>query len=341
MKKWQLFTLVLSLVFVLAACGSGDASKESDTDTKKEEPTAGKAENAAYPLTISSTVGSTESEEAGTITYEDVTFEAMPEKIVVFDYGFLDTLHTLGVEGVIGLAKDSSLPAHLSDYASDEYASVGSLKEPLLEDIAELEPDAIFISGRQAPFYEQLKEITPNVVFVGTTQDDYWNTFLASVDVAAKLFDKEAEVKEHIAKIESAIEELKTLAGNYDDVLVTMYNEGKLSGFSTNSRFGYIYDIYGFVPKTDNIEASSHGSNFGFEALLEFNPQVLFVIDRTAATGGESNIEADIENDIVKKTTAYKNDQIVYLDGPLWYLSGGGLQSELAKIEEILDELGK
>lgn len=339
MKKWQLFTLILSLVFVLAACGSDDTSKESDTDTQKEEQTAGKAENSAYPLTISPTVASSESEEAGTIQFEDVTLEEMPERLVVFDYGFLDTLQTLGVEGVVGVPKDSSLPDHLSEYASDEYASVGSLKEPLLEDIAELAPDVIFISGRQAPFYEQLKEITPNVVFVGTSQDDYWNTFLASVDVAAKLFDKEAEAKEHIAKIESAIEEAKTLAGKYDDVLVTMYNEGKLSGFSTNSRFGYIYDIYGFVPTTEDIEASSHGSNFGFEALLEFDPQVLFVIDRTAATGGESNIEADIENDIVKKTTAYKNDHIVYLDGPLWYLSGGGLQSELAKIEEILNEL--
>ena len=339
MKKWQLFTLVLSLVFLLAACGSDDKSNESEkAETNKAEQTSADAETSAYPLTISSTITSTESEEAGTINYEDVTFETMPEKIVVFDYGFLDTLNTLGVEGVVGLAKDSSLPAHLSEYASDEYASVGSLKEPLLEDIAELSPDVIFISGRQAPFYEQLSEIAP-VVFVGTSQDDYWNTFLKSVDVAATMFDKEDEAAEHIAKIESAIEEVKTLAGNYDNVLVTMYNEGKLSGFSTNSRFGYIYDIYGFVPVTEDIEASSHGSNFGFEAILEFNPQVLFVIDRTAATGGESNIEADLENDIIKKTTAFENGNIVYLDGPLWYLSGGGLQSELAKIEEILAEL--
>ncbi|MBD3109074.1 ABC transporter substrate-binding protein [Bacillus sp. AGMB 02131] len=338
MKKWQLFTLVLSLVFVLAACGSDDTSKESDK--KEAEKTSATAENSAYPLTVSPTVASTESEEAGTITYEDITFETMPEKMVVFDYGFLDTLNTLGVEGVVGLAKDSSLPEHLSEYASDEYASVGSLKEPLLEDIAELAPDVIFISGRQAPFYEQLSEIAP-VVFVGTSQDDYWNTFLKSVDVAAEMFDKEEEAAEHIAKIESAIEEVKTLAGNYDNVLVTMYNEGKLSGFSTNSRFGYIYDIYGFVPATEDIEASSHGSNFGFESILSINPQVLFVIDRTAATGDESNIEADMENDIIKKTTAYKNDNIVYLDGPLWYLSGGGLESELAKIEEILAELGK
>ena len=118
-----------------------------------------------------------------------------------------------------------------------------------------------------------------------------------------------------------------------------MYDEGKLSGFSTNSRYGYIYDIYGFSPVTEDIEASSHGSNFGFEAILEYDPQVLFVIDRTAAVGGKSNIEADIENDIIKKTTAYKNNKIVYLDGPLWYLSGGGLKSELAKVQEIIDEL--
>ena len=49
---------------------------------------------------------------------------------------------------------------------------------------------------------------------------------------------------------------------------------------------------YGFKPVTENIEASSHGSNFGFEAILEFNPEVLFVIDRTAATSGtESTVE--------------------------------------------------
>ena len=209
----------------------------------------------------------------------------------MFDYGFLDTLDALGVEGVVGVPKDTALPEHLQKYAGDKYTSVGTLKEPLLEDIAALEPDAIFISGRQATFYEELKEITPNVLFVGTTDNDYWNTFLKSVDIAAKLFDKEAEAEEYIAKIDTALEEVKAKAGEYETSLVTMYNEGKLSGFATNSRFGYVYDVYGFTPVTDDIEASQHGSNFGFEALLDFDPEVLFVIDRTAAVGGESNIK--------------------------------------------------
>lgn len=346
MKKSNLFiALLAAMVLMLAACGSNEeATTEESTETTAAEGQAEETSSASsedgpvYPMTVSPTVASTESEEAGSINFEDVTFETMPEKMVVFDYGFLDTLDALGVEGVVGVPKDTSLPSHLEKYSSDEYKSVGNLKEPLLEDIAELAPDVIFISGRQSAYYEELKEIAP-VVFVGTSQDDYWNTFLSSVDLAAKMFGKEAEAKEYTAKFDSALEEIKALAGNYETSLVTMYNEGKLSGFAKDSRFGYIYDIYGFKPVTEDIESSSHGSNFGFEAILEFNPQVLFVIDRTAAVGGDSNIEADMENDIIKKTEAYQNERVVYLDGPLWYISGGGLQSELAKIEEILAEL--
>lgn len=353
-KKWSLFSLLLAVTLALAACGggsqsagdgavqgSGGQSEAPAAETKTPAEPAAEAETAegaTYPLTVSPTVASSQTEEQGTIMFEDVTFETMPERLVVFDYGFLDTLDVLGVEGIVGIAKDSTLPAHLQKYASDEYGNIGTLKGPLYEDIAALEPDVIFISGRQSTFYEELKEIAP-VVFVGTSQEDYWNTFLASVDLAAKMFGKEAEAEEYLAKFDEALENIQALAENYDTTLVTMYNEGKLSGFATNSRFGYIYDIYGFTPVTDDIQASSHGSNFGFEAILEFDPEVLFVIDRTAATGGASNIQADMENDIIKKTTAYQNNRIVYLDGPLWYLSGGGLQSELAKIEEILAEL--
>jgi iron complex transport system substrate-binding protein len=341
MKKWKFASALLAASLLLAACGSNEEASGEKEDKAVAEQNSGAAEeqNGAYPMTVSPTVASVEGEEgAEPYSFEDITFEKMPENIVVFDYGFLDTLDALGVEGITGVAKDSSLPDQLEKYTSDEYTSVGSLKEPLLEDVAELDPDVIFISGRQSPFYEELSEIAP-VVFVGTSQEDYWGTFESSVDLAAKMFGKEAEAEEYMAKIDTALEEVKALSGNYETSLVTMYNEGKLSGFATNSRYSYIYDQYGFKPVTEDIEASSHGSNFGFEALLEFDPQVLFVIDRTAAVGDKSNIEKDMENDIVKKTEAYKSKKIVYLDGPLWYLSGGGLQSELAKIEEVLAEL--
>ena len=335
--------LALFLVITLAACSEQEGSTQEETDTAASETPSENAEEAsgeeaAYPMTVYPTIGATESREGATTTYEEVTFDKMPERIVVFDYGFLDTLHTLGVEGIVGVAKESTLPEHLSEFEADDYSNIGTLKAPLFEDIAEMEPDVIFISGRQSTYYEELKEIAP-VVFVGTVQEDYWNTFEESVNIAATMFDKETEAEEYLAKFDTAFEEVNELAGNYETSLVTMYNEGNLSGFGPDSRFGYIYELYGFNPVTEDVEATEHGSNFGFEAILQFDPEVLFVIDRTAAVGGDSNIQSDMENDIIKKTAAYDNENIIYLDGALWYLGGGGLQSELAKIEEVIAEL--
>jgi len=335
MKKWKFLTTIAALSLALTACGKEEAKETPAAPATPEAP----VEESLYPLTVKSTIASTESETAGTIAFEDVTFEEMPDNIVVFDFGFLDTLDALGVEGVTGVVK-ASLPSNLKEkYNTDEYTNIGTLKDPLFEDIAALEPDVIFISGRQSGFYEELSEIAP-VVFVGTQQDAYWDTFLASVDIAAEMFDKQEEKEAYLAKYDDALKQINELAGTFDNSLVTMFNEGKLSGFATNSRFGYMYDVYGFKPVTEDIEASSHGSNFGYEALLEFDPQVIFVIDRTTATtGATSTIETDFPNEIVQKTQAYQNNRVIYLDGPLWYVGGGGLTSELAKINEILAEL--
>lgn len=335
MKKFTIFSSIFAATLMLSACGTSEeasTTEENTSEPKTEEM------SSAYPMTVSPTVSESSGRDGETRVFKDVTFEEMPDRIAVFDYGFLDTLDALEVDGIVGVAQDSTLPTALEEYASDEYGNIGNLKTPNLEELAALEPDVIFISGRQSAFLEDLQEIAP-VVYVGIDQNDYWNSFLKSVDIAAEMFDKAEEADEQIAELDTALEEIKGVSAEYDSALVSMYNEGKLSGFASNSSYGYIYNLYGFTPVTEDIESSTHGSNFGFEAILEFNPQVLFVIDRTAAVGGQSNIATDMENDIIKQTEAYKNNKIIYLDGALWYLGGGGLNSELTKINEIIDEL--
>ena len=90
MKNWKLFTLLLALVVVLAACGSDNSSSEPEKEEKAETKTAAGTEESAYPMTIKSTVASTENEEKGTIVYEDVTFEKMPE------------IHLIWIEWLLG-----------------------------------------------------------------------------------------------------------------------------------------------------------------------------------------------------------------------------------------------
>ena len=330
MKNWKLMSVILSmLVLVLAACSSSDeeTTEKETTETEQTETTATE-EVSAFPMTIKST----------TEGYADVTFEKVPEKIVVFDYGFLDTLDTLGVE-VTAVAK-GNFPESLSKYADDTYLNAGGLKEPLFEDIAAMDPDVIFISGRQADAYEELNEIAPTV-FVGTSNDDYLNSFNASVQIAANLFGKQAEVDAELAKIDAAIEEVKAIsAASEEKALVTLYNETiSAYGPGEGSRFGFVHSVYGFAAAEDNLENSNHGAQISYEQILEINPDILFVVDRLAATGEESNISEAFNNDLVNKTTAAQNGKVIYLNGALWYLAGGGLTSELAKVQEIIDAL--
>ncbi|MEK4427340.1 siderophore ABC transporter substrate-binding protein [Solibacillus sp. FSL K6-1523] len=332
MKNWKLMTVILSmLVLMLAACGSNDdaASKDAEKENAAQTEDTNKDEaNSAFPMTIKSTDSN----------YKDVTFDKVPEKIVVFDYGFLDTLTALDVE-VTAVAK-GNFPESLKQYSEARYLNAGGLKEPLFEDIAAMAPDVIFISGRQADAYEELSRIAPTV-FVGTTNSDYWNTFKASTQIAADLFGKQAEVDAKFAEIEAAIEEVKAISASSDEkALATLYNE-KISAYGPGegSRFGFLHSIYGFPAADDKLENSTHGAQISYEQILEINPDILFVVDRMAATGEESNIAEAFNNDLVNKTNAAKNNKIIYLNGALWYLAAGGLTSELDKVNEVINAL--
>lgn len=340
MKKWQLLSITAALTLSLAACGDKEAT-EKTSDAKTE---ASESATKAFPMTVSSLTGSKEDQEKGTTTtFEDVTFKEQPKRIVVLDYGFLDTLDALGVEGIVGIAAGGgkgNMPQHLKDkYVTDDVKDVGNLKEIDLEAVAAAEPDAIFITGRQTSYYEELKEITPNVVFVGSDNTNYFDGLYETVDLAAKIFDKEDKATELKANFDKEIAAVKEKSAAYKNALVVMYNEKQISGFDDgeDSRFAYVYNDFGFKPAVTGIDTSSHGSNFTFEAVLEADPEVLLVIDR----GSDSleTLKKDVENDIIKKTSAYKNGKIVYLEGTTWYFSSNGITTEAEKIDEILDEL--
>lgn len=346
MKKWRLFTAVTALSLVLSACGTDDAEDKSPEkpQTNATDSAASAGDKAEFPMTVSSLTPEREADDGSKLVFEDVTLEEEPKRIISFDYGFLDTLDALGVEGIVGVAANGgkgNYPDHLKEkYApSDDIKDVGSLKEINLEAVAAAQPDVIFISGRQSTFYEELKEITPNVIFIGSNNSDYIKGVEETVDLAANIFGKQEEAKKLNEDLQAKVNEVKEKAGQYENALVAMYNEKKISGFDNgpDSRFAYVYNDFGFKPATTEISSSAHGSDFSYESILKVDPEVLLIIDRT-----DSDVEAikkDIENDIIKKTKAYQNGKIVYLDGTNWYFSSNGITTEMEKMQEILDEL--
>ncbi|MBS4209557.1 siderophore ABC transporter substrate-binding protein [Bacillus sp. FJAT-50079] len=323
MKKLLSIASIVFLMMVLAACGSNNSKNEgaenNNNNSADNEPKTEEVEEVEE-LTIKHQLGET-------------PVKVNPEKVVVFDFGSLDTLDKLGIE--VTALPQNNIPSYLEKYEDEKYVNVGSLKEPDLEKINEIKPDLIIISGRQSDLYEEFSKIAPTI-FLGVDTARYMESFEENVKTIGQIFDKEAEAEAELAKIEDDIKALNDKASALDEkALIVLANEGKVSAYGPSSRFGIIHDVFGFAPVDSTIEVSTHGQSISFEYILEKDPDVLFVIDRSAAVGGEAGAKESIENDLVKGTKAYKNGKIIYLDPDFWYLSGGGLESVAQMVNEV------
>ena len=121
-----------------------------------------------------------------------------------------------------------------------------------------------------------------------------------------------------------------------------MINGGKFSAYGPGSRFGFIFDQLGFKPAIDFPQAGKHGNLMNAELLLSANPDWLFVIDRDSAIGTKNAQSAQqiLDNPLVKRTKAWNNNHIVYLDSRALYIAGG-LQTYrqlLEQIDHVMDD---
>ena len=264
----------------------------------------------------------------------EITLNKTPEKVVVFDYGTVDSLDKMGID-VIALPK-SHVPPYLEKFKSDQYVSAGSLFEPDFEKIYELKPDLIIISPRQAKSYEEFIKIAPTL-YVETDSNDYINSFKKNIMTLGKIFEKEDFVNKEFKALEESINSINkkvTEAGKR--AVVIMVNDGALSVFGKGSRFDSIYKEFGFGQADENIEVSNHGQSISFEYIAEKDPEYIFVVDRGAVVGGNVSAKQVLENDIVKEASAYKNGNIIYLDSFAWYVSTGGFGSTAIMVEDVM-----
>lgn len=223
MKKWKLLTVLMAMMLlVLAACGSKDEAKEEDKGTSTDKPAEEQNEaSSAYPLTIP---GSTIEGRDGNTTFEEVKLDKIPEKVVVFDNGFLDTLDALGVNPT-AVVQDS-LPSYLSKYKDSTYVNAGTLFEPDYEKLSEINPDIIFISGRASAAYAELSKIAPTV-YIGVDNKNFLESFKANTELAGKIFGKEKEAADAISAYEAKVEEVKGKAtASEEKALIVLGSEG-------------------------------------------------------------------------------------------------------------------
>ena len=269
----------------------------------------------------------------------ETTVPSKPTKVLAFDLATLDTLNVLGVE-VAGVPT-ARFPEYLAKYGSDKYEKVGTLFEPNYEVVNAAEPDLIIVGGRSSAKYADLAKIAPTIDMT-VDPKDYVGSVKRNVQLLAQIFDKKAEADAQLAKLDQLIVALKGEAAKAGKGLLVLTTGGKMSAYGPGSRFGHLHTEFGIVPAVEGLATTNHGQAVNAEFILKTNPDWLFVIDRDVATGQNGGAAKKVlDNDLVGQTTAWKNNQIVYLDPSNWYLIGGGLTAMQASADQIAKALAK
>lgn len=261
------------------------------------------------------------------------TVPQSPSPLAVFDLSAVDTLTALGVT-IDGMPAPSFLD-YLAPVA-ETAKPVGTLFEPDFEALARMAPGLIVVGARSAAQLEPLSELAPTID-MSIWGDDQIGQVHARLAAFGEIFGHEAEASALADALDDKIAQAAAAADGKGNGLILLTNGGKMSAYGADSRFGWIHHALNLPEAQPGLSSETHGQGVSFEFIAEVDPDWILVIDRGAAINqaGEA-AQATLDNKLVAGTKAAQNGHIVYLDPGRIYLAGGGVQSMMGTLDELI-----
>lgn len=294
----------------------------------------------AASLTCSFSVLATPSPTREVVHFQGTTqIPEHPQRVVILSPATLDIADALGIE-VIGVPQTNAhLPEHLAKYRGDAYFNAGTLFEPNYEALSNAKPDLIIAGSRAAAAYDKLSEIAPTIA-LDIEPKDFLASLTQRTEQLGDIFGKQEKAKEVLAAFNAQANEIRTASAQAGTAMMLMVNGGKINAYSPDSRFGFIFDVLGFKPATTFPVSGQHGNAVSPEFIMEANPDWLFVLDRDSAIGSKEGASAHrvLDNPLVRRTNAWKNQHVVYLDSGALYIAGGiqSYSNLMKQVKQIL-----
>ena len=271
----------------------------------------------------------------------EVTVPVKPKTVLVYDFGALDIVNTLG--GTVAGNPTQALPPALKQFGdTSKYAAIGTLFEPDYEKVKALKPDLIIAGNRSLPKIEELKKFAPVLDVTIDNQNQMAHVYRNIRSIAA-IYGVPEKGEAEIKAIEAGIADVKAKASKKGGALLIMTNGGKMSAYGPGSRFDMLYSVFGVQPIKEKIEVSKHGQAVSFEYLLKTNPDYLLVLDRDAAIGKEGGAAQKLlDNKLVHATKAWRNKNVVYLNAANWYTMSNSSPTALKEnLKQLADAFSK
>lgn len=314
-RSFNVIALLLGIVVALQGCDSNVGAQDISSHQHYD------------PVVVSHKLGET-------------TIKQLPERIVALDMNEVDFLDQLEIP-VAGMPKDF-IPHFLTKYRdAPNIQDTGAIVQPNIERVYKARPDLVLITSLQANHYKELSQIAPTVHF----DVDYRDSQTAHIEVIkehlmdlGKIFNKEELAQKKVNEIEAQVQEaLRVTRNRSEKALVILHNNGSFSSFGLKSRYGFVFKDLGVKPASPEIDTALHGQSVSSEFILKTNPDIIYIIDRTAVMEGRSAINAEtLSNPLLKETNAWKNGKVIFADPEAWYITAASPTSLQLIIQDLL-----
>lgn len=317
--RWPL-ALLIAATLALHGC-------DQTSSTSASAQANASAPSAFAPLTLHHALGTT-------------TIEHPVQRVVALDMNEVDFLDQLGVP-VAGMPKDF-VPQFLAQYKdAADVVDLGSIVQPNLERVHAARPDLILITSLQANHYQELSEMAPTLHF----DVDYRDSEAGHIDLVrnhllalGEVFGKQQLAREKAVALDMQVDAARRVTQDRPErALVVLHNNGAFSAFGVHSRYGFVFNALGVKPAGPSAETGLHGQPVSSEFIQQANPDILYVVDRTAVMEHRPQMTAEtMANPLLRQTNAWKNGRVVFVDAEAWYVTAASPTSLKLVIDDVL-----
>ncbi|MEU4198181.1 iron-siderophore ABC transporter substrate-binding protein [Kribbella sp. NPDC026611] len=305
-------TALLAAALALTACGSSDAG------------TPAASSGTGFPRTVEHAMGTTE-------------IKAKPKRVVALDASFVDATMILDTP-VVGYTDYRSINGKLPDYLGDdrtkfgsEAQAVGTLAEPNLEKIAELQPDLIITAKvRHEKLYDQLSAIAPTVM--SETTGPTWKD---NIRLEAKALGEEDRAEKEISAYEQAartVGDAINAKAHNPTISVVRFVDGPTRLYQNASFSGIVLKDAGLKrPKSQDV--NGFALEISPERIKDADADAIFVTEYADEKGLSAKTAAQFKTNPLWKPLAPKVHEVP----DLTWMTAVGLQG--ARV--ILTDLAK
>ena len=319
----------LALLAAAAAAMQGCGQEAAESPKAAAQPAAASPspQRAYETVTVQHKLGTT-------------VINKLPQRVVALDMNEVDFLDQLGVP-VAGMPKDF-VPNFLAKYKdAPDVLDVGAIVQPNLERVHAAKPDLILITSLQANHYKELSEIAPTIHFDVDYRDSEANHIEIIKDhlmTLGRIFEKESLARDKAAELDAKVQEAKRLIQDRPErALIVLHNNGAFSSFGMQSRYGFIFKALGVKPASPTAEAGLHGQPISSEFIQQANPDILYVVDRTAVMERGPTLNAEtLTNPLLRQTAAFQHGRVVFADAQAWYVMAASVNSLKLMIDDVI-----